>query len=124
METFTSITQAETTRKQRAYRFESLTTQRDNLKVKIAQLEQALDTKALEKIHSLIGSVNPDLVTNGVGTMTISVSGGLKVRDVLMTVVSGALNRAAQKETERKTRLDKVRAELVAVEKELASFVE
>jgi hypothetical protein len=106
-----------------AQRHAELQGAQSRLRTEIGRLQEAtVDLTPLRDMHARAADVSPVLLTRSVKGLAFSVPGGMRARDLLITVIGAALSQAEQKEAERVADLAKLRGELDAVERELAAM--
>ena len=119
MRTLTEITDKEAAERERAWRFEKLSDEKLRLTKSIARLSaQAPDVTALEKMHALCADLPKGLTTQGSGF----VAGGFIVRDMLQSIIVGALGDVQRKASATKAALAKAKTDLIEIEKLLKEF--
>lgn len=119
MKTLSEMTEREEAARERAWRYEQLSNRRNDLKRTIERLTtQVPDVTSLEKMHRLCADLPKDLTTKG-STM---IPGGFIVRDMLQSIIVGALGDVQRKANATKAALTKARADLAEIETLLQEF--
>jgi hypothetical protein len=123
MKTLTEITNEQAAREDRAWRYEQALRERDRALRAVKQLEETLakpdvGLAALQSIHALCADIPQDVQTQGRGF----VSGGFRVRDLVMTAVGDALAVVSRRRRDLEARLPIAREKLTAAEAHLAQF--
>jgi hypothetical protein len=124
METLSQLEAREHRVRERLHRFETLTAERAWWQAQVERYStEPVDLSALTTIYEQLGAVPKDLVTSGVSADRFNpIPGNLVVRDLLMTIVTDALNTAAQRRQQQADRLAHAQAKLASAEKALAAL--
>lgn len=125
MQTLTEIEAPERERRAKAMRYERLTNEVASLRSTVKELEaKTTDTRALEQIHTLCGTVPKDLVTFGTSSLAWSIPGGICVRDVLMQVAGNAIADAQRRDAKRRAALKTATQQLASAEAALQELLD
>jgi len=119
MKTLTELDAVEYAKRDKAWRFERLTDDKVRLTKSIERLKaQAPNIKALEQMQELCTEIPKGLSTAGGRFMP----GGFEVRDLLQSIIVGALGEVLRKKQATDAALKKAKADLVKVEAALSAL--